>query len=115
MPQAVMLEDLDGIPAVKRSSRLVRGRWWHTALFAGVVNIVLGGAGLVVGLILLVAFTGLPLWTLSVAITVVSVFVMPLGAIAMTLLYGDAVAERRDAELARDEAAGGDVPAAASS
>ena len=92
--QAVMLEGSGGTSALRRSSDLVRGRWWHTALFVAGVGVVLGGFGLVVGLLMLVLFTGLPLWSLAVIMTLTNVLVMPLGAIAVTLLYGDAAATR---------------------
>jgi hypothetical protein len=95
LPQVVMLEGGDGRWGLRRSWELVGGRWWHTALVAAVVNAIVNGAGFVIGLILLVIFTDLPLWSLSVFVTVSNVAVMPLGAIAMTLLYGDAVAEER--------------------
>jgi hypothetical protein len=91
-----MLEGTGGGSALQRSSDLVRGRWWHTALFVTAVGVVLGGFGLVVGLLMLVLFTGLPLWSLAVLMTLTNVLVMPLGAIAVTLLYGDAAATRPD-------------------
>jgi hypothetical protein len=104
MAPVVMLEGLDGQRSLARSSALVRKRWWHTALFVGTVYTVVGGVGLVVGLAVLVVFTGMPLWTLSVIVTMCNVLVMPLAGIAVTLLYGDAVAERAD----RADAADGD-------
>ncbi len=111
MPPVVMLEGLDGRRSLARSSELVRKRWWHTALFVGTVYTILAGIGLVLGLALLVVFTGLPLWTLSLIVTMCNVLVMPLGAIAVTMLYGDAVAEQADradgdrvAELAASDA-----------
>jgi hypothetical protein len=94
--QVVMLEGTGGASALDRSSDLVRGRWWHTALFVTCVAAVIGGFGLVVGLLMLVLFTGLPLWSLAVIMTLTNVLVMPLGAIAVTLLYGDAAATRPD-------------------
>ncbi len=94
--QAVMLEGSGGASALRRSSNLVRGRWWHTAVFVAGVGVVLGGFGLVVGLLMLVLFTGLPLWSLALIMTLTNVLVMPLGAIAFTLLYGDAAATGRD-------------------
>ena len=48
------------------------------------------------GLILLVLVPGLPLWAFSVLTAVVYAVLVPLAAISMTLLYGDAVAERED-------------------
>ena len=91
--QAVMLEGSGGTAPLRGSSNLVRGRWWHTAVFVAGVGVVLGGFGLVVGLLMLVLFTGLPLWSLALIMTLTNVLVMPLGAIAFTLLYGDAAAD----------------------
>jgi hypothetical protein len=39
-----------------------------------------------------VLFTGLPLWALSVIVTLCDVLLMPYLALVMTYLYGDAVA-----------------------
>ena len=77
----------------------------------GIVYAILGGVGLVFGLALLVVFTGMPLWTLSLIVTMCNVFVMPLAAIAVTMLYGDAVAEQADrADVVRvAELAGSDA------
>jgi hypothetical protein len=63
----------------------------------------------VIGLLLLVIATDVPLWVLSGVITLVYAFVVPLAAISMTLLYGDAVAEsddRQDTDDARAELIG---------
>lgn len=46
-----------------------------------------------VGVILLVGVAGLPLWVFSGLATLVYVVIVPLAAISMTLLYGDAVAQ----------------------
>jgi hypothetical protein len=105
MAQAIMLERLDGRQGLARSSQLVRGRWWHTGVVTALINVVVGTTGLVIGVLLLVAFTGLPLWALSLIVTLVNVLIMPLGAIAVTLLYGDAVAEQNEKEQAAREVA----------
>lgn len=94
LSQVTMLDGLDGRAALRRSGNLVSGRWFHTALVAIVATGVINGLGVVVGLLMLVLFTGLPLWVLSVVVTVCQVIVTPLGALALTLLYGDAVAEQ---------------------
>lgn len=96
LPHAVVLEDRSGLDALRRSSQLVRGRWWHTAVVTGSFNLLVAGSGLAVGLVLLVVAAGLPLWLLSVLITLVYALIVPLAAVATTLLYGDAVAEERD-------------------
>lgn len=96
MPHAVVLEDRSGIDGLRRSSELVRGRWWHTAVVTGSFNLLVAASGLVVGLLLLVVAAGLPLWVLSALITLVYALIVPLAAVGTTLLYGDAVAEERD-------------------
>jgi hypothetical protein len=96
-PQAVMLEGADGASALSRSRALVHGRWWRTALVVAHTNaaVLLGGA--VIGLVMLLVFTSLPLWLLSVVVSVVSALLMPLAALTVTLLYGDEVAARAGA------------------
>jgi hypothetical protein len=100
LPQAVMIEGRDGRAALARSSVLVRGRWWHTAVVIGLVNAVIALSATVVGLLILVLLRP-PVWLLSVVISVASMLVMPLAGTAVTLLYGDAVSD--DDERAREE------------
>jgi hypothetical protein len=97
---AVMYEGRDGRDALDRSSQLVRGRWFHTALVTGILNAAIGATALLVALVLLVVATEVPLWVFSILVSVVYVCVVPLAALAMTLLYGDAVAEQEGAERA---------------
>jgi hypothetical protein len=96
MPQAAVLEGLGRRASLRRSGALTRRRWWHTALVTGVTLAVVNGFGIVVGLVLLVLFTGLPLWVLSVVVAVCNVLAMPFGALVMTYLYGDAVSASRE-------------------
>jgi hypothetical protein len=98
LAQVTMLEGLRGRRALARSSGLVRHRWLHTALIALLVWAAVGLAGVVLGLLLLVTVTGLPLWTVSAAVVICQVALVPLGAIVMVLLYGDEHAEREDDE-----------------
>ena len=91
MPQAIVLEGHDGRAALARSGELTRRRWWHTALVTGVTVAIVNGLGIVVGLVLLIVFTGLPLWALSAIVALCNLLVMPFGALVMTYLYGDAV------------------------
>lgn len=101
--QAVALDGRAGGGALRRSSQLVRGRWLHTAVVTAAIN----GAVLVisatVGLLMLLAVRSLPLWMFSVIVNVVAAFIVPLAAIAQTLLYGDAVAEHEGLDLAADD------------
>ena len=94
--QTVMLEDLDGRRALRRSGRLTNRRWLHTAVVSAALNGLVLVSAVVVGLILLILVPGLPLWAFSVLAALVYAVLVPLAAISMTLLYGDAVAERED-------------------
>ena len=93
MAQAIVTEDLDGRSGLRRSAALVSGRWWHTAVMVALVNLLVALSGAVVGLILLVVVAGIPMWLFSALVTLVYAFIAPLAAVAMTLLFGDAVAE----------------------
>ena len=44
-------------------------------------------------------FAGIPLWLFSGLITLVYALIVPLAAVAQTLLFGDAVAEQRGLEI----------------
>jgi hypothetical protein len=105
LPQVTMLEGRDGLRTLARSGELVRGRWWHTALVTFVVTLVLGTVGIVVGLLLLVLFTGLPLWALSLIVTLCDVLLMPYLALVMTYLYGDALAATTSTVVAPEDVA----------
>jgi hypothetical protein len=93
LAQVVVIEGYDGRGALRRSGALVQGRWWHTALLVGLFNLLVGVSALVVGLLLLVAAAGIPLWLFSALISLVNALIVPLAAVALTLLFGDAVAE----------------------
>ncbi len=94
MPHTVMLEDLDGKAALARSSELTRGRWWHTALFLLVFNAMVLVLSLGVGIVLLVIFSQIPLVIFTTFITILFALFAPASALALTLLYGDAVAQQ---------------------
>ncbi len=93
MPHAVMLEDLDGKAGLARSSELVRGRWWHTTLFLSAFNGLVLAVSLGVGIVLLVLFSQIPLVLFSALMTLLAALITPLSAFALTLLYGDALAQ----------------------
>jgi hypothetical protein len=93
LPQVVVLGGAGPRHAFGAGARLVRRRWWHTALVVASVSAVVFGSGFVVSLLALVLFSSLPLWSLSVISATVSATVLPLGGLALTLLYGDAVAQ----------------------
>jgi len=94
--QVVVLESLDGTRALQRSSDLVRGRWWHTALMIAIFNALPLATSFIVGLLLLLAVAGLPLWLFSTVMALVYAVLVPLTATAQTMLYGDAVAELQE-------------------
>jgi len=96
--QVVALEGAAGRGALADSARLVRKRWFHTALATLLVWALVAGVGMVVGLVLLILFTGLPVWVLSAVIALCDVLVMPYGALVMTYLYGDALASPRSTD-----------------
>ena len=100
LPQAVILEDADARQGLVRASELVAGRWWHTLGMTTIFHALVAASGLAFGLILLVVFSGLPIWMFSVLSTLAYTLVAPLAAVAQTLLYGDAVAEKRGAAQA---------------
>ncbi len=111
--QAVAYDDLDGAAALDRSSSLVRGRWLHTALVIALLNGAVALMSLVVGLLILLVATGLPLWVFAAVASLVSALTVPIAGIAMTLLYGDAIAEHEsgDAVDVSDDVEAGTVPA----
>ena len=96
----VMGEGRSGKEALGRSSELVRHRWFHTAVIAAALNGAVGLVALVVALLILVIAAGLPIWMFSALVSLVYALVVPLAAIAMSLLHGDAVAERTGAPRA---------------
>ncbi len=108
MAQVVVTEDRNGKDALARSAELVKGRWWHTAVIVAAINLIVAATGLIVGLLLLVLVAGIPLWLFSGLTTLVLALIVPLAAVAQTLLFGDAVAEHRvehDADLEPVDAA----------
>jgi hypothetical protein len=100
----IVLEHVDGHEALRRSTALTRGRWWHTATVLVILNAMVLSISTVAGLLLLIITTGLPLWLFSALLTAVGAVVVPYGAIGATLLYGDAAA-------ATEQAADQSVPA----
>lgn len=90
---AVMVERCSARAGLARSMRLTRGRWWHTLVVSGAINLAVLGSGVIVGLLVLTVFSSLPLWSLTAVVAAVGTVVMPVGAIALNLLYGDAAAQ----------------------
>ena len=107
VPHTIVHDD-DAEP-LRRSSELVRGRWFHTMFVTATLNGLVFGRSMGLSLLLLVLAPGLPLWLFSGLVTLVYVVVVPVAAIAMHLLYGDAVAAEEsapDAELVHTHVGG---------
>lgn len=118
--QVVVREGRSGADALRRSSQLVIGRWWHTAAVAASAHVIVGVIALFAGLLLLIIVTGIPLWAFGLINGAIYAVVMPLSALALTLLYGDAVAHDADGDDVEtaspsesDDSAGAAEPVAA--
>jgi hypothetical protein len=105
MAHVVVTEGRNGRGALARSSGLVAGRWWYTAAVVAVVNLLVAATGMVVGLLLLVVAADIPLWLYSGLVTLVLALIVPLAAVAQTLLFGDAVARQREIQATPNEPA----------
>jgi hypothetical protein len=86
---AVAIEHVSSLGALRRSTRLVRGRWFKVASL-----IVAGGAlallaGPVVG-VLLILLTDAPFWLANVVAGVLYAVTMPLVALTSVYVYFDA-------------------------
>ena len=101
IPQTIMLEGTDGRSALRRSSELIKPRWWHTAVVVAVIDLVLAVGFSAIGLIVLILFRP-PFWLLTVVMGAASMLVFPLAAIATTLLYGDAVQQNNEAATSEE-------------
>ena len=110
VPHVIVYEGAGAAASLRRSSELVRSRWFHTAAMVVTINGIVFASVFACSLLLLVSVTSIPLWMFSGLVTVLNVAVAPLAAIAMSLLYGDAVAASTDASaldpnaIVRDDA-----------
>ena len=86
--EACMLDDLAATESLRRSSDLVKGRWWRTFTFTALVDAlaILSGPLLGVGLLLL---TDHSLNFINLAASLVYTFTVPFAAIQLTLYYFD--------------------------
>jgi hypothetical protein len=97
LAQVVALENVTGLAALRRNSRLVRGAWWRTAsliLFVTVIALLLGP--LVGTLLLFVSSASFNF--INLVSSVVYVFVLPFAAIASTYLYFDLRVKHQEEE-----------------
>jgi hypothetical protein len=86
--EACMLDNLSATESLRRSSELVRGRWWRTFGFTALVDVlaILSGPLFGVGLLLL---TDHSLNFINLAAALVYTFTVPYAAIQLTLYYFD--------------------------
>ncbi len=89
LAQVIVLEDRSALPALRRSSSLVRGRWFRVATLVGVGGVLALAAGPLLGA-LLILLTNAPLPLLNVVSGVVYALAMPFVALATTYVYADA-------------------------
>jgi hypothetical protein len=102
LAQVVLLEDVSGLAALRRSTHLVRGNWWRAAsmlLFVTVIALLLGP---LIGTLLLFV-TNASFNFINLVSSVVYAVVLPYAAIASTYLYFDLrVAKQHEAESAQE-------------
>ena len=89
LAQAVELEDRPGLDALRRSTELVRGRWFRVASLVGRRRAIALAAGPLLGA-LLILVTDAPLALLNVVAGVVYALAMPFVALTTTYVYFDA-------------------------
>jgi len=98
--QAVVLERLSPVAALRRSLRLTRGSFWRIVLFYIVIGLVSGILSDILGLLPGLFVSALPLGTRAVievlATGVVQIFTSPFILILLTLVYYD-IRIRREA------------------
>ena len=92
---AIELEDLSAIQGLRRSARLVRGKWLKVATLLVVGGLLALVAGPLLGALLIVV-TDAPFWLVNVVAGVVYVLAMPLVAVTTAYVYFD---RRVDEEL----------------
>ncbi len=101
-PQVIAIEGADAAQALRRSSELVRGRWWWTAGVIATLQIIFGVAGFGSAVIVLLS-TSFPLWLFNVVSSLIYVALVPVGAAAMTYVYGTLAAGDSDGVAIIDE------------
>ncbi|MBV9048969.1 MAG: hypothetical protein JOY58_11905 [Solirubrobacterales bacterium] len=88
--QEILFEDRTIREALKGSTHVVRGHWWHTAVVAMTLWVLGQVPGLVVGWALL--FTTLSVTSVNVIGSVIFALLFPYAGIGRTLLYLDLLA-----------------------
>ncbi len=88
VPQVVALEEAQAGDPLRRSSELVRGRWWWTAGVVFVMQAIVAIVGVGAALVVLLTATMIPLWLFNIVSALILVVLTPVGAAAMTYVYG---------------------------
>lgn len=104
IPQVVVLEGCGGKEALRRSTDVVRGRWWWTAGIVVVLQFLISTIALLFALVVLVALPGIPLWLFNIFSSLVLELLMPLFGLVMAYVYGAHVARHREASNAQARA-----------
>jgi hypothetical protein len=86
---AIELERVSALGALRRSRRLVRGRWLKVASLIVAGGALVMVAGPLVGVLLILA-TSLPFWLVNVVAGIVNAVTMPLVALTTAFVYFDA-------------------------
>ena len=73
----------------------MRGRWWWTAGVVFLMQVIVAVAGIGAALLVLLTATMIPLWLFNIVSALIFVVLTPVGAAAMTYVYGTLAA--RDA------------------
>jgi hypothetical protein len=95
---SIELEELSAVGGLRRSGRLVRGKWLKVASLIVVGAVLAIAIGPVVGALLILG-TDAPLWLVNVVAGVVYALTMPLVAITTVYVYADRrVADELDGE-----------------
>jgi hypothetical protein len=85
--QEVLFEDKSIREAMRSSTELVRGHWWHTGIYSAILWLISQIPGPVVGFALL--FTSIPVVDVNLVGSVIFALLMPFIETARTLLYFD--------------------------
>ena len=99
LAQVVELEGRSALDALRRSSALVRRRWWRVASIVGLGTVIPLATGSLLGVVLILV-TEAPLALANVVAGVVNALAMPFVALTTTYLYFDT---RTRVELEPDE------------
>jgi len=92
IPHSCMIDDRCGWDATRASADAVRGTWWRTAVFAGVLNVIAYGLGAVIGVAVLLVTNASP-QTINIAGALVFMLAIPYVALCYTLMYLDRTAD----------------------